>query len=284
MKYHLIRHRGGLFKIYEDLSIEVVEEPRIKYCPAVEFGYGLKEITRENAIENLRFKIEKYGLFTPNRVFDSKLFVPFGASEIISTSLRDGLLDVSITVCDGAGSVITENPDLVQGIGARLTGIVETFPIKETIEYIESNGGIVLDRETAKIDPYETFKKAVELGYRKIAVTVAGFQSETIKLIREYESKSDVKAILFIVCNTGVSKEEALNMLDADLVWASASKYVREIVGPKSILQIGLSIPVFILSKMGKKLVLNHLNYIEYSLVIFRVKPPYLKKGPEPLI
>ncbi|HEW93596.1 MAG TPA: DUF2099 family protein, partial [Thermoprotei archaeon] len=140
------------------------------------------------------------------------------------------------------------------------------------------------DRETAKIDPYETFKKAVELGYRKIAVTVAGFQSETIKLIREYESKSDVKAILFIVCNTGVSKEEALNMLDADLVWASASKYVREIVGPKSILQIGLSIPVFILSKMGKKLVLNHLNYIEYSLVIFRVKPPYLKKGPEPLI
>jgi len=284
MRYHLVRHRGGLFKVYENLEIEVIEEPKIKRCPAVEFAYGIKEINIDKAIGNLRYKIEEYGIFTNKRKFDSELFVPFGASEIMSTSLKDGLIDASITVCDGAGNVITENPNLVQGIGARLTGIIKTFPIRETIEYIEKNGGIILDKEKATIDPYKAFKKAVEMKYRKIAISITGYDADKISLIRRECAKNNVKAYIFIVCNTGVSKENAEKMLYADLVWASASKYVREIVGPKALLQLGLSIPVFILSKDGKKLVLNHLKYIDYPLIIHRIKPPYLEKGPEPLI
>jgi putative methanogenesis marker protein 8 len=284
MRYHLLRHRGGLFKIYEDLSIEVVEKPKIKYCPAVEFGYGIKEINLETAIENLKYKIMEYGLFTPRRRFDSTLFVPFGASEMISTSLKDGLLDLSITVCDGAGSVLTDNPDLVQGIGARLTGIVKTFPIREIIDYIERNGGLVLDRDNAEINVVKSIEKALELGYKKIAITISGYSSKDIDEVRRIEDENKIKIVIFGVCNTGISKEDAERLLRTDLVWASASKYVREIVGPKAILQVGLSIPVFILSNYGKKIVLNHLKYIDYPLVIHRIKPPYLKKGPEPLL
>lgn len=284
MKYHILRHRGGVFKIYEDLTIEVIEEPKLKYCPAVEFGYGIKEITLETALENLRFKINEYGLFTRNRKFDSKLFVPFGASEMLSTSLKEGLIDISITVCEGAGSVLTDNPELVQGIGARLTGIIETFPITEIISYIERNGGFVLNKETAEINAYKAFEKAVELGYRRIGVTIGGFDSDKILKIREYEKKNRVDAYIFGICNTGITEEDAKRLLNADLVWASASKYVREIVGPRAIMQLGLSSPVFILTDKGKKILLHHLKYVDFPLVIHRVKPPYLKKGPEPLL
>jgi len=284
MRYHLVRHRGGLFKIYENLEIEVIEEPKVRYCPAVEFGYNIKEINLDSALENLRYKINEFGIFTNKRKFNPEIFVPFGASEIMSTSLKDGLIDVSITVCDGAGNVITENPDLVQGIGAGLTGIIKTFPIKETIEYIERNGGIILDKENASIDPYKAFKKAIGMKYRKIAISLTGYDTNKISLIRRESRENNVKTYIFMVCNTGISREDAEKMLNADLVWSSASKYVREVIGPKALLQLGLSIPVFILSKEGKKLILNHLKYINYPLVIHRIKPPYLKKGPEPLI
>jgi len=284
MKYHLLRHRGGLFKIYEDLSIEVVEEPKIRYCPAVEFGYGIKEINLKTAIQNLEYKIKEFGLFTPRRKFDPSIFVPFGASEMISTSLKDGLLDLSITVCDGAGSVLTDNPDLVQGIGARLTGIVKTFPIEEIISYIEDNGGLVLDKDTAEINNVKSVEKALELGYKKIAITIGGFNSDDIDKIRKIEKENKTRIVIFGVCNTGISRNDAEKLLNADLVWASASRHVREIVGPNAILQLGLSIPVFILSGYGKRIVLNHLKYIDYPLVVHRIKLPYLKKGPEPLV
>ena len=286
MRYHLIRHRGGIFKIYEDGSIEVVEEPKIRYCPGVYYGYGFKELDLDKCVEILRIKIEKYGLFTPNRKFESDVFVPFGASEMIMSGLRRGLLDAAVTVCDGAGTVITSNPKLVQGIGARLTGIIKTYPIKEIIEYIKMNNGYVLDESNATIDCVRGVEEAIKLGFKNIAVTVAGFESNKIGLVRSIESKSNANIVIFVVCTTGVSRDDAYRMLNADLVWASASKYVREIVGVKAILQVGLSIPVFILTKRGKEIALNHILDLDIPMVIHRIKPPYLKtyKSPDPLI
>ena len=60
------------------------------------------------------------------------------------TGLTSGLLDTTVTACDGAGTVISNNPNLVQGIGARISGLVETEPIDETINGINERGELSL--------------------------------------------------------------------------------------------------------------------------------------------
>ncbi len=50
-------------------------------------------------------------------------FVGFGASEVMVTGLNRGLLDTTVTACEGAGTVISKNPTLVQGIGGRMSGL-----------------------------------------------------------------------------------------------------------------------------------------------------------------
>ncbi|MDM7913603.1 MAG: DUF2099 family protein [Methanotrichaceae archaeon] len=73
---------------------------------------------------------------------------------------------------------------------------------------------------------------------------------------------------------------------NCDLVWSCASKAVREIVGPKAKMQIGISIPVFPLTQEGKRLVLNRALHFPDSLVLHRAGLPYAPAGkqPKPLI
>jgi len=76
---------------------------------------------------------------------------------------------------------------LVQAIGARLTGIIKTSPVNEIIGHIEKEGCIVLDNTSACVDQVEGVERAIELGFKRVAVTVAGFQSEAMTEIREVE-------------------------------------------------------------------------------------------------
>ena len=39
-------------------------------------------------------------------------------------------------VCDGCGTVTVEDPELVQGIGGRISGIISTSPINEVINIL----------------------------------------------------------------------------------------------------------------------------------------------------
>ncbi len=96
-------------------------------------------------------------------------------------------LDATVTACDGAGTVISNNPELVQGIGSRMSGLIKTEPIENVINGIQKFGGNVLDTETASIDYVGGIKKAAELGYKKIAVTTA--DSNTAKKLRELEAE-----------------------------------------------------------------------------------------------
>ncbi len=185
-------------------------------------------------------------------------------------ALKRGNIDVAVTVCDGAGTVITSNPSVVQGIGAYMNGLFYTTPIKNVIRKIEENGGFVLTPDKAEIDQLKGVKNAFAMGFRNIAVTVRGDEKEIIKDIRNFEEelksadnslnikyKGDGKPVPFrivilTVCNTGIDKESAEIIRDyADLSWACASKFVREVVGPPSIMQVGVKIPVFILTVSG---------------------------------
>jgi len=82
-------------------------EPVIEWCPLFDKVRGIKRITSESSAANMDFRIEKHGMFSPRRKLDMDTFVGFGASESMMTGLERGIIDAAVTVCDGAGTVIT---------------------------------------------------------------------------------------------------------------------------------------------------------------------------------
>ena len=95
-------------------------------------------------------------------------------------------------------------------------------------------------------------KKAISLGHKNIAVTVRGDQDDVIKNIKELDSGSDAGITILSICNTGISKKQAESIRKySDIAWACASSNIWEIIGPVSILQLGMKIPVFVLTEKG---------------------------------
>ncbi len=167
-----------------------------------------------------------------------------------------------------------------------MTGLISTEPIKEIQDGLKQRGCILLDDECT-IDQIKGYEKAVKAGFKRIVVTITGHRASDAKRLREKGSNSDINPIIFSVHNTGISDEEAEILADyCDVVWACASRAVREIVGRKSKLQIGISIPVFSLTQIGKRLILNRALHFEDGLVIHRESLPCVptEKQPEPLI
>jgi len=263
-------------------KVEVLNEPRIHHCPLHESLYGVKVVDKEAVKKTVETKMQTHGFCCRHRVFDDAIVVAYGASEVIKTCMETKLLDCAVVVCEGAGTVITSNPSLVQGIGAHLTGVIKTSPISETIKHIKKNNGSMLDSSTARIDQAEGVKKAAEMGFKKIAVTVAGFQAEQITTVRMLEKKLGVEATVFSVCNTCATKKDVRHIADADIVTASASKTIREQIGSKALMQVGVTIPVFAITERGKKTMLTYLESFNDKIVAFRTHLPYLveERGP----
>jgi putative methanogenesis marker protein 8 len=279
---HEIYCCGARVRISEK-GIEVLSEPMIEYCPLHEALYGTKKIDVEAVRKSVEMKIAGFGFCCGNRAFDDEPIVAYGASEMMRFWLEKGLIDCAVVVCEGAGTVITSNGRLVQAMGARLTGIVRTSPIPEIIQKIRNEGGIVLDEKSAIIDQVKGVKKALDLGFRRVAVSVAGFQSKAISDIRRFEAEMKADVLIFSVCNTCVGRADVRHVAKADVVCASASKIIREEIGKKSLLQLGVTIPVYALTERGKRLVLAYLADFKDRLVIFRTsKLPYEVEGKGP--
>jgi putative methanogenesis marker protein 8 len=278
---HLIQCCGAKVRI-RGQSVEVLDEPRIHSCPLHESLYGCKVMDKKAVKTTVEFKMHNYGFCCQHRVFDDAVVVSYGASEIIKTCIETKLLDCAVIVCEGAGTVITSNPSLVQGIGAHLTGIIETSPVGQIVQHIRAQGGSILDLETAKIDQAKGFQKAAESGFKRIAVTVAGFQAKQITKIRSLERKLNVEAAIFSVCNTCAAEEDLRHIAKGDVVTASASRAIRKKIGPKALMQLGVTIPVFALTRRGKEIMLTYLSKFDQKIVAFRAHLPYIveKKGP----
>jgi putative methanogenesis marker protein 8 len=280
---HEIYCCGARVRISEHDGVEVLTEPLVKHCPLHRYLYGIKRIDRESVRRSVECKISGFGFCCGSRAFNGEPVVAYGASEMMRVWLEDGLIDCAVVVCEGAGTVVTINGKLVQGIGARLTGIIKTSPIQEVIECVKAAGGLVLDEATARINQVEGVKRAVNLGFERVAVSVAGFQARAISAVRHLEDDASVDALIFSVCNTCVGKTEVQYIAKADIVCASASKMLRENIGAEALLQLGVTIPVYALTEKGKRLVLAYLAKFEDKLVVFRTgKLPYLveRRGP----
>jgi putative methanogenesis marker protein 8 len=267
----------------KDENVVEVGEPKIKYCPLFDKIRGIKEVTSEAAAENMEFRIEHHGMFSPRRKLEMGIFVGFGASESMMTGILHGIIDGAVTVCDGAGTVITANPQLVQGMGGYLSGLSETEPIPEVIEGIKARNGHVLSPQDAKIDQLEGARWAASNGFARFAVTVA--DADTAERLRDLEKETGVRIMVIGVHLTGISPEEAGRLLAvADIVTGCASKHIRQQVKP--LVQVGTAVPLFGLTKWGKELLVERAKEVELPLLINTMQLPVLPehKQPRPLV
>jgi putative methanogenesis marker protein 8 len=279
---HEIYCCGARVRISEK-GVKVLTKPTLEYCPLHEALYGTKKIDVETVRKTVKKKISGYGFCCANRIFDAEPVVAYGASEMMRTWLDKGLIDCAVVVCEGAGTVITANGELVQSIGARLTGIVKTSPIREIIERIEADGGVILDKSKARIDQAEGAKRAIDLGSRRIAVSVAGFQAKAVSEIRLLEASAKANVLVFSVCNTCIGETQVKHIAKADIACAGASKILRQRIGTKALMQLGVTIPVFALTERGKRLILAYLTQFKDKLVIFKTnQSPYKAKDRGP--
>ncbi len=267
----------------KDGRVTEAGEPLIKWCPLFDKVRGIKEVTSEAAAGNMLFRMERYGMFSPSRKLKMDVFVGFGASESMMTGVSRGIIDAAVTVCDGAGTVITDNPQLIQGMGGYISGLTETEPIIEVIEGIEEMGGHVLSPDNALIDQIEGARWAAANGFSKFAVTVA--DAKTAEELRRLEKAAYVKIMIIGVHLTGISREDAARLLAAsDIVTGCASLHIRELAKP--LIQVGTAVPLFGMTKWGKELLIERAKEVDQPLLINTMPLPVLPehKQPRPLV
>jgi len=279
---HIIEAIGRSRIVIKNGRVVEVGDPLISDCPlAKRFAYPIPAITKDAIRANIEHRIQAFGMCTPDReVHDTREFVGFGASELLSFGLRAGLLDAVVLVCDGAGTVIATKPEMVQGIGGRMSGLVQTSPHNTVIDRIEQGGGLVLDRENARIDQLAGVALAVSEGYRKIAVTVASPGiADTIRRIHP-------DTFIFAVHVTGLSCVDADMLVSvSDCVTSCASKTIREIAGSGALLQAGITIPIFAMTQKGKLLILEKIRQSDEQILVKPTRlPAHSDILPSPLV
>jgi len=206
------------------------------------------------------------GYFDTNRPLNScEANVLFGASETISSAFKSNLIDASVIVSNNLGTIITTNEFNTQGSVKRMTGLFYTSPSEKLVKTAVDSGIIPVFPYTATIDQVEGVKKAIQLGYKRIAVSVAAGDNYLLQELKELE-KDGVILYKFGLCSTGIDKETAIIMKEnADVVWSCASKYVKEMIEPSSIAQVGIKIPVHVMTERGWEIIRNHLSYMNFE-------------------
>ena len=216
--------------------------------------------TREAIAKNIQFRIDDFGMCTANRQLRMKDFLSFGISEILSTLLAEGEIDCAIMVCEGCGTVLITESEMAQGVGGRVSGLVETSPIPELFDEIGEDN--IVDSETARIDQAEGIRLAIKKGYKNIAVTIA-LASDIDEINRLKEENPDVNIYVFVVHTSKRSPEDARKLFDGcDVATGCASKNMRKIGHEESLKTVGQSIPIFSKTEAGKKFIEMRLNKI----------------------
>lgn len=284
MGRHVLEVAGSRVVI-QDGSIVSIGKPRTTRCPLRSGLYGIEKETVGSVRRTVEFYIHSWGMFTGRRIVRTKSYpISFGISEIFASGLKQGILDAVVSVCEGGGTVISSEPDVVQGIGAHMTGLIRTSPEPSIIQKLVDNGVTVLSPDDARIDQVAGVAKAIKSGHRRIGVTITGRKPSDGPRIRGMCGELD--CAMASVHNTGMSQSAARKVASScDLVTSCASKWAREIVARKSVMQLGLRIPVFVLTVLGKELALARLRDFPKPIIVGAGSIPILAENqPHPLL
>ncbi|MBI5680340.1 MAG: DUF2099 family protein [Methanobacterium sp.] len=250
MDEHVIEALGKTRIVVKKGKVVEVGEPKINYCPLFDKYRGIKEITPESARENIEFRIKDFGMCTPHRKLRMKDFLSFGVSETLGTLLEEKIIDCAVIVSEGCGTAIITDPEFVQGMAGRISAFLSTSPIIEIINTIEAEN--VLNPENAEINQIKGALKAIDMGYKNIAVTI--LSPEDAKKLRDLEKEyEDIKIYIFAAHVSEMSKEDSKALFDnADVITGCASKYIREIGDERKVFKAGASIPIYGVTEEGE--------------------------------
>ncbi|MCD1293390.1 hypothetical protein CUJ83_00055 [Methanocella sp. CWC-04] len=276
MDEHVIEALGKARVVVRDGKVVEVGEPVIGYCPLFDKHRGIKELTKEAIGKNIQFRIDDFGMCKADRALKMKDFLSFGVSEIICTAMTLKLVEAAVLVCEGCGTVIVTDPEMVQGIGGRVSGLVSTTPIPGLISRIGEEN--VLDPENAAVDQVEGVKKAIAMGYNDIAVSIVS--GSDARKMRSMEKKYGVNIYTFVVHTTGLSEKDAEEIYKyADVATGCASKYIREKGVEKGVFKVGDSIPMFGITERGRHLIEERIKFMGKP-----IKPNPDAKQPDRLV
>lgn len=289
--YIIMRKEEGELK-----AIKATPIP-IKYCPLMvkllkEVGGEVADkllASLENAKEDeqaslmcelINDVVIKGGYFATDRPLNScEANVTFGASETMASAFQNDLIDAAVIVSNNLGTIITTNAPGTQGAVKRMTGLFFTSPNEEIVKTAEEEGIIPVFPYSAKIDQLAGVKEAIKMGKRKIAVSVAANDNYLHEELTKLELENKVTIYKFGLCSTGIDEKTAKIMEEyADVVWSCASKQVHEHIDPASLFQVGVKIPVYIMTEKGYEIVKNHLELMNNGKALDNIK---LTKGEE---
>jgi len=254
MSKHVIEALGMTRIVIVDGKVVDMGQPKVKYCPLFKKYRNIDEFNDVTIKGNIEFRISSFGMCTSSRQIRMKDFLSFGISEILSMALKEKLLDAAVIASDGTGTCVLDDPEIVQGLGGRISGVVETEPIPEVINAIGKER--ILDPRTAAIDQFAGVSKAFAMGCKKVGVTIT--KAHDAELIRNAYGPH---VAIFAVHTTGTSAEDAEKMFDfCDVITACASEHLREVAKERALLQAGTRIPIYAASEFGKEVILEKLK------------------------
>lgn len=260
MDEHVIEALGKTRVVVREGKVVEVGEPKINYCPLFDKHRGIKEITSETVRKNIEFRIQDFGMCTPERKLRMKDFLSFGVSETLGTLLDENLIDCAVIVSEGCGTVIVTDPEFVQGMAGRISAFLSTSPITQIIDTVGPEN--VLNPKTAEITQVKGVLKAIEMGYMNIAVSVVS--AEDSKTLRDIEKKHDgINIYIFAAHVSEMSRKEAEELFDhADIVTSCASLHVREVGKERKTFTAGASIPIYGVTESGEKFLKRRIEKI----------------------
>jgi putative methanogenesis marker protein 8 len=254
MTRHVMEALGMSRIVIEDGKVVEIGAPKVRYCPLFKKYRNIDDFNDATIKENMEFRISHFGMCTSSRQVRMRDFLSFGISELLSLALGKRMLDAAVIVADGTGTCVLDDPEIVQGLGGRISGIVETEPIPEVIDAIGRER--MLDPDTAAIDQFAGVSKAFAMRCGKVGVTIT--KANDAALIRNAFGDN---VVIFAVHTTGTSMADAERLFDScDVITACASECIREVAKGRALLQAGTKIPVYASSEFGKEIILMKLK------------------------
>ena len=277
---HVIEALGKAEVVIENGKITYIGEPVVDYCSIFDNGQHNGDLTKEFIKSNINKRIDEFGMCTPQRSIDVEDTMSFGTSETLKTNMINGNVDCVVGACEGVGTLLIDDAELVQGVGGRVSALISTTPIDEVIDKVGREN--VLNPETAELNPLKGLEMAIERGYKNIAITI--IPTEMVKDLRQHPKPEDVNIYIFVAHTTNVSKKEAEMLFDyADVISGCSSINIRETAEERKPYYAGKKVPLYVVTENGKRLLNERLEYIGYELCEKKY-PQDFTQSPKPLI
>lgn len=236
--------------VVSDGKIVEMRPPVLGYCPMFNKMRNIETIDEDAVRQNIEFRIRDFGLFTEDRVVRAPDIVTFGVSEILNKAIRDGKIDAAVIVADGCGSAVVTDPEVLQGLCGRISGIIETSPLNVVLDAVGRDN--VVDPRTTPIDQAAGAALAFSKGFRKFAVTV----SRPLDALAIRKAFGDSAVIVGVHTSTLNRKQAEMLFDNCDFTTACASGPIREIMmSRKDVLIAGNKVQIVAITDFGKDLV-----------------------------